>query len=156
MTRSLVTAGFVLVGFTLPAKSADPTVHEAVTYRVVDGRELKLDIAIPAEESRHPAIVFLHGGAWVLGDRSFFRGEIEEAAKRGFVAATVSYRLAKAGPGWTSIDGFPAPLVDVKASIRFLHANAEQFQIDPERIGVAGASAGGHLALLAGLTRAED
>ncbi len=127
-----------------------------MTYRVVDEREMQLDVAVPAGEGRHPALVFLHGGGWVTGDRSRFRDEIERAATRGYVAATVSYHLARTGPGDPSVDGFPIPLHDVKAAIRFLRSNAKEFHLDPDRIGIVGESAGGHLALLAGLTRSKD
>lgn len=145
---------FVLFGGTLAG--AEPTVHEGVVYRVIDGRELQLDLAVPNGDGRFPAIVFLHGGAWMTGDRSRFRDEIEVAARREFVGATITYRLAKTGPDTPSVDGFPAALEDVKAAVRFLRANAAQYHIDADHIGVAGESAGGHLALLAGLTRPAD
>jgi acetyl esterase/lipase len=140
----------------LAAEPVAPVVQEAVTYRVVDGDEMKLDVAVPADDRLHPAIIFLHGGAWITGDRSRFREEIELAARRGYVGATVSYHLAKTGPGDPSVDGFPLPLQDVKAAIRYLRANAKDLHVDPKRIGIAGESAGGHLALLAGLTRPND
>lgn len=133
-----------------------PTVFEAVTYRAVDGRPLKLDVAVPPGDGPFPVIVMLHGGGWIKGDRSRFRDEIEEAAWRGFVGVTVSYRLCKTGEDTPSVDGFPAPVQDVKAAIRFLRANAGQFRIDPDRIGIGGESAGGHIALMVGLTRPED
>jgi acetyl esterase/lipase len=68
----------------------------------------------------------------------------------------VSYHLAKTGPGDPSVDGFPLPLQDVKAAIRFLRANASDYHLDPKRIGICGESAGGHLALLAALTQPKD
>lgn len=132
------------------------TVREDVTYKTIDNRLLQCDIAVPAGEGPFPAIVMLHGGGWIVGNRSRYRDEIEEAAKRGFVGVTVSYRLAKTGNGDPSVDGFPAALYDVKAAIRFLRRNAEQYHINPEHIGIMGQSAGGHLALLAGLTRPCD
>lgn len=133
-----------------------PTVQEGVTYRIVDGRELKLDLAMPAGEGPFPAIIFLHGGAWIVGDRDRFRDEIEEAAWRGFIGVTVTYRLARTGVDQPSVDGFPAPLEDVKAAVRFLRANAKSYRLNPNRIGIAGESAGGHLALLAALTTPAD
>lgn len=139
-----------------PDAPPPPTVFEAVTYRTVDDRPLKLDVAVPPGDGPFPVIVMLHGGGWIQGDRSRFRGEIEEAAWRGFVGVTVSYRLCRTGEDTPSVDGFPAPVQDVKAAVRFLRANAEQFHIDPNRIGIAGESAGGHIALMVGLTRPED
>lgn len=138
------------------AEPLAPTVQEGLTYRVVEGREFKLDIAIPVGEGPFPAILFLHGGAWVVGNRDRFRDEIEEAARRDFIGATVTYHLAKTGVDRPSVDGFPAPLEDVKAAIRFLRANAQDFKLDSNHIGIAGESAGGHLALLAALTKPED
>ncbi len=138
------------------ADPVPPVVHEAVTYRIVDGREMKLDIAIPAGTGPHPGLIYLHGGGWITGDRSRFRDEIERAAWRGYVTATVSYHLAKTGPGDPSVDGFPLPLQDVKAAIRFLKSNASDYHLDVKRIGICGESAGGHLALLAALTQPDD
>jgi acetyl esterase/lipase len=143
----------------VPQQSAAPpapTVFEAVTYRTIDDRPLKLDLAVPPGDGPFPVIVMLHGGGWIKGDRSRFRDEIEEAAWRGFVGVTVSYRLCKTGEDTPSVDGFPSPVQDVKAAIRFLRANAGQFNIDSDRIGIGGESAGGHIALLVGLTRPQD
>ncbi len=139
-----------------PVAPPAPAVFEAVTYRTIDAQALKLDVAVPPGDGPFPAIVMLHGGGWIKGGRSRFRDEIEEAAWRGFVGVSVDYRLCRTGEETPSVDGFPAPLQDVKAAIRFLRANADRFRIDPMRIGIAGESAGGHLALLAGLTRPED
>ncbi len=148
-----------VVLFTLAAgtaAAAEPTVRNDVTYRTVDGRPLKLDIAIPPGDGPFPALVFVHGGGWVSGNRGRYSQAIRHAAGRGYVAATVSYRLSQMGAGETSIDPFPAALQDVKSAIRFLRANAADYKLDPNRIGVVGDSAGGHLALMAGLTRPAD
>src|SRR5262245_32493193 len=73
---------------------AEIKVEENVTYGKVGNRELKLDLAMPDSTTKaNPAIVFIHGGGWREGDRDRYRGEIEEAANRGYVAVTVSYRL---------------------------------------------------------------
>lgn len=132
------------------------TFREDITYRIVNEQELKLDLAMPTGDGPFPAIVFVHGGGWIMGNRSRYWYETEEAAQRGFVAATISYRLSKTGIDTPSVDGFPAALEDVKAAIRFLRSNRHEFRIDAKRIGVVGESAGGHLALLAGLTQPSD
>ncbi|MGC1272354.1 MAG: alpha/beta hydrolase [Planctomycetaceae bacterium] len=132
------------------------TFHDDVTYRIVGEQELKLDLAVPPGDGPFPAIVFVHGGGWIMGNRSRYWYETEEAARRGFVAATISYRLSRTGVETPSVDGFPAALEDVKAAIRFLRSNSKEFRIDPKRIGIVGESAGGHLALLAGLTQPSD
>ncbi len=82
--------------------------------------------------------------------------QIQEAAKRGYVAATISYRLMKYDEAkketTTATPIFPAQIHDAKAAIRWVRANAKKYNVDPDRIGVTGGSAGGHLSLLVGLT----
>jgi acetyl esterase/lipase len=142
-----------------PVAASKIIVEEGLVYSTPDGQELKLDLARPAGDGPFPAIVFIHGGGWYLGDRSAYRDSIEEAAKRGYVAATVSYRLmkfdAKEKDSTTATPAFPAQVHDVKAAVRWLRANAANYHVDPERIGATGASAGGHLSLMLGLTDAD-
>jgi acetyl esterase/lipase len=94
-------------------------------------------------------VVCLHGGGWVSGDRKQMSQTLEVLARRGYVAVAPDYRLAPAHP-------FPAPLEDCKLAIRWLRAHAAQYQIDPERIGIIGLAAGGHLACLVGVTSPDD
>jgi acetyl esterase/lipase len=138
------------------ALCADIVIEENVTYGKAGDTELKLDLARPQGNGPFPAIVFIHGGGWSGGNRQMYRGQIQEAAQRGYVAATISYRLMKYGEAkkeTTTADPiFPAQIHDAKAAIRWVRANAERYHVDPNRIGVTGASAGGHLSLLVGLT----
>ena len=117
-----------------------------VQYGEGGGIPLFLDIIRPAAASTkpRPAIVYVHGGGWWEGDRSSGYVPNLMLAKLGFFTVTISYRLSQLAP-------YPAQLHDVRAAIRFLRANAKSFAIDPERIGVWGHSAGGHLSALAGL-----
>jgi acetyl esterase/lipase len=103
---------------------------------------LLMDIVIPKQRDRTPtpAVLWIHGGGWDRGDKNG-HSNAEFLADGGFVAATLSYRLSGDAP-------FPAAIEDCKCAVRFLRANASKFGIDPERIGVAGSSAGGHLAEL--------
>lgn len=137
-----------------------PVVKENLTYGHADGVELKLDLAHPTGTGPYPAIVFIHGGGWYQGDRQGYRSQIEEAAKRGYVAVTISYRLMQfdeAQRESASADPiFPAQIHDAKAAVRWLRKNADTYRVDPDRIGVTGSSAGGHLSLLIGLTDPED
>ena len=158
--RMLLMFGFVLLGavasapraFAEPQVVADgPQVRKGVTYRTVDDQALALDVAVPAGEGPFPLIVFVHGGGWAGGNRASFEGEIQEAARRGFVAATVSYRLSKTADDGTSVNPFPAALDDVTAAVDFLKAHAAEYRIDTDHVGITGDSAGGHLALLVGL-----
>jgi acetyl esterase/lipase len=96
-----------------------------------------------------PAIICLHGGGWIGGERQQMKGTIEALAHRGYVAISPDYRLAPK-------DRFPAQIEDCKAAVRWLRANAANHCVDPQHIGVFGFSAGAHLACLLGVTRKED
>lgn len=111
-----------------------------------DGQHLQLNLARPKNAGgRRPAVLCIHGGGFRAGSREGNNGLCLKLAQRGFVAATASYRLA---PKYQ----FPAAVHDVKAAVRWLRANADKYQIDPQRIGVTGDSAGGHLAQFLGVT----
>ena len=114
-----------------------------IEYAAPTGFSLKLDLHIPDDPGPHPAILWLHTGAWISGDKS--GGPALRQARRGYAVASVQYRFAP-----NSI--FPAQLEDAKAAVRWLRANATRYNLDPDRIGVFGASAGGHLAALLGTT----
>jgi acetyl esterase/lipase len=130
-------------------------VEKGVTYATVDGARLQLDIAVPKDGGPYPAVVCFHGGAWRGGSRSDLSrpsrdkdekpgpSVIEAIAARGYAVASVGYRLAPACR-------FPAQLDDARAAVRFLRANAAKFNLDPDRVGALGFSAGAHLALLLG------
>lgn len=139
--------------------SAEILVEENLTYGKGGDTELKLDLARPQGEGPFPAIVFIHGGGWYQGGRQSYRTQIEQAARRGYVAATISYRLMKFDESkretTTAAPNFPAQIHDAKAAIRWLRANAEKYHVDPDRIGVTGGSAGGHLSLLVGLADSD-
>jgi acetyl esterase/lipase len=112
--------------------------------------ELKLDLAMPEEgEGPFPAIICIHGGGWISGEREKMKGTIEILARRGYVAISPDYRLAPRHP-------FPAAIEDCKAAVRWLRANADKYHVNPQRIGAFGFSAGAHLACLLGVTAKED
>lgn len=119
--------------------------HEGIVYATYGDREMQLDLYRPkiAGDQKLPAIVCIHGGGWWQGTRQN-HGRIAQAlAARGFVAATISYRLSGEAP-------FPAQINDCKAAVRFLRANVETYGIESEKIGAIGLSAGGHLTALLG------
>ncbi len=160
--RSLVT-GLVLglsalsyTGQRAAAGNDKVVIEDNITYGKVSDTELKLDLARPQGDGPFPAIVFIHGGGWSGGNRQGYRGQIQDAAKRGYVAVTISYRLMQFDQAkketTTATPIFPAQIHDAKAAIRWLRANAKKYHINPDRIGVTGGSAGGHLSLLVGLT----
>ncbi|CAN0381096.1 unnamed protein product, partial [Phaeothamnion confervicola] len=116
-----------------------------IPYR--DGDEsCRLDLLRPARasETPRPAVVYVHGGGWAAGHRSHGHLPSLLLARQGVVTATIGYRFSDTAR-------FPAQIHDVKAAIRFLRANAATFDLDPDRIGIWGHSAGGHLAALAAL-----
>jgi acetyl esterase/lipase len=145
-----VTASIVFPAL-LAAQDAPPpppdgvVVESGIPYSNVGGR-MQMDVVRPARgETPLPAIVCIHGGGFRAGTRQRYLPVAYHLAQHGYVAAVVSYRLSPMAQ-------FPAAVEDVKAAVRFLRANAARFQIDPDRIGAVGGSAGGHLALMLGLT----
>ena len=119
-----------------------------ITYCTVDGVDLKMDMYFPkGTTSATPLAVFIHGGGWSKGDKSAGAGVSDYPAllDAGFTVASLDYRLA---PQYQ----FPVMIEDVKCAIRSLRENANQYNIDPNRIGVWGLSAGSHLAMLLGVT----
>ena len=93
-----------------------------------------------------PALVWIPGGGWRGSDKNMMLGEMSQFANAGYVVASIYYRSSSQGH-------FPDQLIDVKTAIRFLRANAAKYEIDPERIGVFGRSAGGHLAAAAAMNQ---
>jgi acetyl esterase/lipase len=123
----------------------DVQLEKDVEYSNPDGQHLQLDLARPKSAVNAPAILCIHGGGFRAGTRQGYDGLCVKLAHRGFVAATVTYRLAPAYQ-------FPAAVYDVKAAVRWLRANASKYGLDASRIGVTGDSAGGHLAQFLGVT----
>ncbi|MRW93330.1 alpha/beta fold hydrolase [Duganella sp. FT80W] len=113
-------------------------------YAQYGARCLKLDAYLPAGE-RLPVVVFVHGGGWKAGFRSEFVPMALRLTQRGYAAVTVSYRLSGEAP-------YPAAVQDVQQAVRWVRAHARQLHIDPQRIVLAGGSAGGQIAALAGVT----
>lgn len=119
---------------------------DVVYSKPADGIDLNMQIAVPRGlKAPAPAILWLHGGGWAFGKKELMKPISEFTASLGYVSATAQYRLVKQGK-------FPAPVQDAAAAIRFLRKNASEYNIDPERIAIGGESAGGHIALLVGLS----
>ncbi len=114
-----------------------------IEYKNVNGKSLQLDIYKPKNlEKAAPLLVFIHGGGWSDGKRSDYLVYLVAFAKKGYVTATVSYRLLKDVP-------YPACAEDITDAFSWFYRNGEYYGYDPDRIAVIGGSAGGHLALLA-------
>lgn len=147
LVRFLVHYGvflFLLILLAFRLAAAPVIVEKDVDYSNV-GARVAMDVVRPVGPGPFPAVVAIHGGGFRRGSRDSYVPLCNKLAERGYVAATVSYRLAPR-------DQFPAQVHDVKAAVRFLRANARRFGIDPDRIGAVGGSAGAHLALFLGLT----
>lgn len=121
------------------------TVIRDIAYREGDSDAWRLDLAMPAErtEELRPALVIVHGGGWRGGSRTVdvFQNMMTEYAKKGYVTVNIDYRLTGEAP-------FPACIEDVKCAVRWLRAHADEYQVDPDRIGAYGHSAGAHLAMM--------
>lgn len=118
-----------------------------ITYVRHGKRALQLDLYLPKSTSpqKKPGIVFVHGGGWRAGFRTNFTAMAIGMAERGYVAATISYRLSPEAQ-------YPAAIYDVKAAIRWLRKNAKKYGVNPEQIAMGGGSAGGQIASLTGVT----
>tara|TARA_R110002049_G_scaffold72490_6_gene187366 strand:+ start:47729 stop:48697 length:969 start_codon:yes stop_codon:yes gene_type:complete len=113
-----------------------------VVYATYGDRALQLDVFRPKMHAEPlPAILCIHGGGWWRGSRVSMHALAQMLASHGYVAVTNSYRLSGESP-------FPAAVHDCKAAVRWMRANAKEYGIDPDAIGVTGLSAGGHLAAL--------
>ncbi|MBM4004710.1 MAG: alpha/beta hydrolase [Planctomycetes bacterium] len=113
---------------------------------------LQLDLASPEELARPaPCVVLIHGGAWRGGkkDDALMTSLLFEFSKAGYVTASIQYRLCPKHQ-------FPAQIEDVKCAIRFLRAHADKYHINAAKIGAVGFSAGGHLAMMLGVTGPKD
>lgn len=140
---------------------ADPTIQKGITYANRETGEMKLDLYVPERENP-PLVVYVHGGGWIAETRSNIPDPEQYAAEWGCAIASVSYRLQEAPDGAaveemydpanpTPRGIFPDHFVDVKAGIRWLRAHADEYGYDADQIAAWGSSAGGHLALLAGV-----
>ena len=129
-------------------EAAAPRKLPDVPYVTGGGERQQLDLYLPAATGgpARPLVVWVHGGAWEMGDRHVCPAVFLVA--RGYVVASLGYRLSQQAI-------YPAQIEDCKAAIRFLRAHAGEYGIDPRRVGAWGASAGGHLVALLGTTGHE-
>ena len=108
--------------------------EKGIEYSNPDDQHLQVNIARPKTGAGpFPAIVCIHGGGFRAGHRDGYNGLCLKLAERGYVAVTVSYRLAPKFP-------FPAAVHDTKAAVRWLRAHAKDYKIDPQRIGTTGSA----------------
>jgi acetyl esterase/lipase len=120
--------------------------HRDLQYADRESGPLALELYLP-EFSPAPVVLNIHGGAWESGDRTR-TGDTLRLVDRGYAVASVSYRL-------TDVATFPAQIRDCRAAVRWLRAHADEYGLDPDRVGAWGASAGAHLAALLGTAPEE-
>lgn len=125
------------------------TVQTGVEYARPGGTPLLLDAYFGVDGNRHPAVILLHGGGWISGSRSDptnrLGGVVGRAwAGAGFVAFSVDYRLGPRFP-------YPAAVQDVQTAVRWVRQHADEYGVDPSKLVTFGHSAGGHLAVMAGV-----
>ena len=121
-----------------------------IVYCEVNERKLLTDVFYPKKQTRKKriALIIIHGGGWRSGNRNMHYAMAQELATRGYVCFTPEYRLSTEAL-------YPAAVYDIKATIRWVRQNANQFNIDTTRIAVAGHSAGGELAAFMGATNGK-
>ena len=127
----------------MPIVAETIEVERDVIYCRPDGAAVLADIAYPEMDRALPAILYVHGGRWTSGERiGRTQRYVEEWAKAGYFAMTIDYRLAGSSPA-------PAGYQDLLCAIRWLHAHADEYSVDEDRIYLVGNSSGGHVVSLA-------
>ncbi|MBS2097423.1 alpha/beta hydrolase [Carboxylicivirga linearis] len=112
-------------------------------------RDLHLDIFKPEKKGLYPALIMVHGGGWRSGNKNMQVPMAQMIAQQGFVTIAVEYQLSLEAQ-------YPAAVHNIKAAIRWVRANAEKYNINPDKIAISGCSAGGQLAALIGMTNGID
>lgn len=119
-------------------------------YGTAGDEKLTLHLATPKNaDGLRPGLVIVHGGGWRAGNKDAHAQDAKDAAADGYVAVSVGYRFA---PKYT----FPAQVNDVKCAVRWMRAHADELNLDKERIGAIGYSAGAHLVMMLGTVDSSD
>jgi acetyl esterase/lipase len=137
--------------FTPTSSAVDPKFKgfTNVPFENVQGKDVCLDVYVDPNISwKRPLVIYIHGGGWQGRNRADGAVYADSFLKRGYVYATIDYRL-------TNQAIFPAQIQDAKAAVRFLRSHATDYHIDPDEIGVFGHSSGGHLVSLLGTTNGD-
>jgi len=142
-TTLITTLVMALLPAALAAQPSAPVVTKTdVIYGRVEGSALLANIAYPDGPALKPAIISVHGGRWRAGNRTDASSiKVAQWADFGFFAMSIDYRLVGGSPA-------PAAYLDMLCAIRWVHAHADEYRIDPERIYLIGQSAGGQMVSL--------
>ncbi len=127
--------------------SGNVSIKKNITYCNIDDRKLLLDVFYPTIKStkKRTAIILIHGGGWRTGNKKIHHSLAQRLSELGYVCFTPAYRLSTEAL-------YPAAIYDLKSAIRWVREHAKEYQIDTEKIVVAGHSAGGELAAFMGVT----
>lgn len=127
-----------------------------VKYGEAGGQPLLIDVFRPATQTKKlPVVVYVHGGGWAAGNKKDFRDGARGLAKADYVTFSIGYRLVNTNDV-NNITRWPAQIDDVQRAIRWIRSKADEYQLDPDKIGAVGASAGGHLVSLLGTIDTRD
>lgn len=156
--RFQVIGGFLLAGVILflcgcaaygPPRVAGENVYRRIVFASPGGKDLKLDLYVPPKSGRPaPVVIWIFGGSWRFGSRGYHLN-VRDLTQSGIAVAAIDYRFSHQAK-------YPAQLEDCQAALRWLEANGERFEVDANRIGVAGESSGGHLAALLGTMEGRE
>lgn len=135
----------VMPGGSASFASVDPT-HADLAYAAQSDAQ-KLDLYIPEGSGPFPVVIMVHGGGFMFGDKADGAGltGVDQLLAAGYAVASINYRLSAEAQ-------YPSQIYDAKASVRFLRANAEKYNLNPDKFAAWGASAGGNLVSLLGTT----
>jgi acetyl esterase/lipase len=145
---SMLARGAVLLTLVVAGSAAAAEYETAnrsdLVFAEHDGAKLLGDLYLPKGKSKAPVLIAVHGGGWQTGSKQYYRYWGLFLARAGYAVFAIDYRVGKPGM-------FPAAVYDTKAAIQFIRANAAEFDLDPDRIGLVGDSAGAQLAALTAL-----
>src|SRR5215471_17809210 len=132
------------------AKEYEVAIELDIAFAEHDGVTLLGDLYLPKGLAKAPVLVGVHGGGWQVGDRKFYTHWGNYLARNGYGVFAIDYRLMKPG-----VKTWPGAVYDTKAAVQFARAEAAEFGLDPDRIGLIGDSAGAHLSALVALAGNE-
>lgn len=157
MSKLRLLAGLLLLALAGRVHCAEAVREELdVKYGEAGSQPLLIDVFRPTEQKgKLPVVVYVHGGGWTGGNKKDFRDGARGLAKAGYVTFSVGYRLVRTNDV-NKITRWPAQIDDVQRAIRWIRFKADEYQIDPDKIGAVGASAGGHLVSLLGTIDTRD
>jgi acetyl esterase/lipase len=134
----------------MTAREYEVATRSDIVFAEHDGVTLLGDLYLPKGLAPSPVLVGVHGGGWQVGDRKFYTHWGNYLARHGYAVFAIEYRLMKPG-----VKTWPGAVHDTKAAVQFIRAEASEFGLDAERVGLIGDSAGAHLSALVALASEE-